>query len=123
VSLSLVAVSLGNVRIEFEIKTKLSPCCLFARESWLWCVGRVFSFLTGLNSVFRNAIKNATQLFFNRIPQMTKYYVMRECENIPTGISLCSDSAFAHKKEFSIFKFPERFLEIARRDLTIFSLC
>jgi hypothetical protein len=34
---------------------------------------------------------------------MTKYYVMRESKNIPTGISLCSDSAFAHKKEFSSF--------------------
>ncbi len=31
VSLGLVAVSLGNVRIKFEIKTKLSPCYLFAR--------------------------------------------------------------------------------------------
>jgi hypothetical protein len=35
VSLGLVAVSLGNVCIEFEIKTKLSPCYLFVRESWL----------------------------------------------------------------------------------------
>jgi hypothetical protein len=41
------------------------------------------------------------------------------CENISTGISLCCDSAFAHKKECSIFKFPERFLEISWRDLTI----
>ncbi len=50
---------------------------------------------------------------------MTKYFVMRECENIPTRISLCCDSAFAHKKEFSIFKFPERVPEISWRDLTI----
>jgi hypothetical protein len=123
VSLGLVAVSLGNVHIQFEIKTKLSPCCSFARESWLWCERRVFSSLAGLDSVFRNALQNATQLFFNRIPQITKYFVMRECENIPTEISLCCDSAFAHKKEFSIFKFPERFLEISCRDLAIFSLC
>jgi hypothetical protein len=82
-------------------------------------VRRVFSSLAGLDSVFGNALQNATQLFFNRIPQTTKYFVMRECENIPTGISLCCDSAFAHKKEFSIFKFPERFLEISWRDLTI----
>ncbi len=52
---------------------------------------------------------------------MAKYFVMRECENIPTGISLCCDSAFAHKKEFSIFKFPKRFLEITSRDLTSFT--
>ncbi len=122
VSLGLVAVSLGNVCIKFEIKTKLSPYYLFVRESWLWCVRRVFYSLTGLDSVFGNALQNATELFFNRIPQMTKYFVMRECENIPTGISLCCDSAFAYKKEFSIFKFPERFLEISWRDLTILTI-
>ncbi len=43
------------------------------------------------------------------------------CENITTGISLCCDSAFAHNKEFSIFKFPERFLEISWRNLTTFT--
>ncbi len=43
-------------------------------------------------------------------------------DNIPRWISLClcCDSAFAHKKKFSIFKFPERFLEISTRDLTLF---
>jgi hypothetical protein len=86
-------------------------------------VRRVFSSLAGLDSIFGNALQHAIQLFFNRIPQMTKYFVMRECENIPTGISLCCDPAFAHKKEFSIFKFPERFLDISCRDFTIFSLC
>ncbi len=50
---------------------------------------------------------------------MTKYFVMRECEDIPTGIFVCCDSAFAHKKEFSIFKFPEKFVGISCRDLTI----
>ncbi len=52
---------------------------------------------------------------------MTKYFVMRECEDIPTGISLCCNSALAHKKSFSIFKFPERFSEISCRDLTTFT--
>jgi hypothetical protein len=88
-SFGLVAVSLGNVCIEFEIKTKLSQCYLFARESWLWCVRRVFSSLAGLNSVFGNALQNATQLFFDRIPQMTKYFVTRECEDIG-DTSICS---------------------------------
>jgi hypothetical protein len=82
VSLGLVAVSLGNIRIYFEIKTKLSPCYLLARESWLWCARRVFSSLAGLNSVYGDALQNATQLFFNRIPQMNKYFVTRECEHI-----------------------------------------
>jgi hypothetical protein len=91
------------------------------REGWLWCVRRVLSSLAGLDSefFFRLALQNGKQIFFNRILQITKYFVMRECENIPTGISLCCDSAFAHKKVFSIFEFPERFLGISWRDLTI----
>jgi hypothetical protein len=80
------------------------------RESWLWSIRRVFSFLTRLDSdtFSRDALQNGKQLFFSRLPQMTKYFGMRECEDIPTGISLCCDSAFAHKKEFAIFKFPEK---------------
>ncbi len=34
--------------------------------------------------------------------------------------SLCCDSAFAHKKEFYIFKFPKRFLEISWREISQF---
>jgi hypothetical protein len=45
-------------------------------------VRRVFSSLAGLNSVFGNALHNATQIFFDRIPQMTKYFITRECEHI-----------------------------------------
>jgi hypothetical protein len=75
--------------------------------------------LIGLNLDFRDALQNTKQLFFNRIPQMTKYFVMREYEDIPTGISLCCDSAFAHKMEFSFFESPERFSEVSCSDLTI----
>ncbi len=55
--------------LRFEIEMKQSQHDLFLRESWLWCVRRVFSSLTGLDSVFGNALQNVTQLFFDRIPQ------------------------------------------------------
>jgi hypothetical protein len=42
------------------------------------------------------------------------------CEDSYTK-SLCCDSAFAHKKEFHIFKFPERFLEISCAEISLFS--
>jgi hypothetical protein len=121
-SLGLVAVSLGNVRIEFEIKKKLSPCYLLVKESWLWCVRRVFSSLAGLDSVFGDALQNAKQLFSTRIPQMTKYCIMRECENILCGYLYAGDLVFVILKGISIFKFPKRFLEISSRDLTSFLL-
>ncbi len=66
---------------------------------------RVFSSLAGLELDFGDALQEAKQFFFNRILQMTKYFVMRECEDIPIGESLCCDSAFAHKMDFSIFFF------------------
>ena len=43
------------------------------------------------------------------------------CENIPTWISLSGDLAFSHQDGIYGFKFPERFLEISSRDLTLFS--
>jgi hypothetical protein len=103
-------------KIEFEI-----PCYSFVREGWLWYV-RVLSSLAGVDSdfFFGLALQNEKQIFFNRIPQMNKYFVMRECKD-SYAKSLCCDSAFAHKKEFYIFKFPERFLEISCAEISLFS--
>jgi hypothetical protein len=74
----------------------------------VWCVRRVFSSLAmarlDADSFFGDALQNAKQLFFSSLPKMTRYFVMREGENVPTGISQCCNSAFAQKKEFSIFK-------------------
>jgi hypothetical protein len=77
-------------------------------------VRRVFASLAGLDSVFGNALQNATQLFFNRIPQMNKYFITRECEHI-------GDTSISSQEGISIFKFPERFLEISCRDLMSFT--
>jgi hypothetical protein len=95
--------------LHFEIEMKQSQHDLFWRESWLWCVGRVFSSLTGLNSAFKNALQNAKQVFFDRIPKMTKYCVMTECENIHSWISLSGDLVFSHQQGIYGFKFPKRF--------------
>ncbi len=108
--------------LQFEIEMKQSQHDLFWRESWLWCVRRVFSSLAGLDSIFGNALQNATQLFFYRILQMTKYCIMRECENILRGYLYDGDLVFAILKGIYSFKFPKRFLEISSRDLTSFLL-
>jgi hypothetical protein len=55
-------------------------------------------------------------------PQMTKYSVMRECENIHSWISLSGDLVFSHQQGIYGFKFPKRFLKISSRDLTLFSI-
>jgi hypothetical protein len=85
-------------------------------------VRRVFSSLAGLDSVFGNALQTATQIFFDRILQMTKYSIMRECENIHSWISLSGDLVFSHQQGIYGFKILKRFLEISSRDLTLFSI-
>jgi hypothetical protein len=92
---------------------------LFGRESLLF---DVLLHIDRLDSVFGNALQNATQLFFDRIPQMTKYCIMRECENILRGYLYDGDLLFIILKGINSFKFPKRFLEISSRDLTLLSI-
>ncbi len=83
------------------------------RESWL---SHVLSRLDAF--FFGDALQNAIQLFSTRLPQMTKYCVMRECENILCGYLYDGVLVFVILKGFTIFKFPKRFLEISSKDLT-----
>jgi hypothetical protein len=91
---------------------------LIWRESGLWCKWRVFSSLTGLNSVFKNSLQNAKQLFNISLPQLTKYCVMRACKNILCGYLYDGDLVFVILKGIYGFKFPKRFLEIYSSNLT-----
>jgi hypothetical protein len=45
---------------------------------------------------------------------MNKYFVTRECEH-------SGDTSISSQEGISIFKFPERFLEISCRDLITFT--
>ena len=76
-------------------------------------------FLTLLrpDSHFGDAMQDAKQLFFSRLPQMTKYFVMRKCENIPTWVSLSGDLAFSHQDGIYGLNSPKGFLEISFSDL------
>jgi hypothetical protein len=61
------ATKISNAVIHFYCKYYAH---LFGRESLL-C--NVLLNIGRLDSVFGSALQNATQLFFDRIPQMTKY--------------------------------------------------
>jgi hypothetical protein len=74
------------------------------------------------DSHFGDAMQDAKQLFFSRLPQMTKYFVMRECENIPTWISLSGDLAFSHQDGIYGFKFPKRFSELSQEKTSLYCL-
>jgi hypothetical protein len=118
-----IGIGIIVVSLRFEIGTKQQYQHYYSlvRESWLWSVRRVLlSTLARLDSdlFFRHALQYAKQLFLSRLSQMTKYCVMRECDNIHSWISLSGDLAFSHQDGIYGFKFPKRFLEISSRDLT-----
>jgi hypothetical protein len=68
-----------------------------------------------------DVLQHAKHLFSFRLPQMTKYCVMRECDNIHSWISLSGDLAFSHQHGIYGFKFPKKvFGDLFRRS---HSLC
>jgi len=56
-----------------------------------------------------DVLQYTKQLFSLRLPQMTKYCIMRECENIQSWIIYVIDLVFSHQEEIYGFKFPKRF--------------
>jgi hypothetical protein len=98
------ATKISNAAIHFYCKYYAH---LFVRESLL-C--DVLLHIGRLDSVFGNALQNATQLFFNRIPQITKYCIMRECENILRGYLYDGDLVFVILKGIYGFEFPQKVL-------------
>jgi hypothetical protein len=106
---SLVGFSLNGIIGISIIAFSLGPCSHPIRNrndtisTSLVCEGEgcglceFFLILLWPDSYFGDTIQDAKQLFFSRLPQMTKYFVMRECEHIPTWISLSGDLAFSHQ--------------------------
>jgi len=76
---------------------------LARKKMWLW----IASFGKSYNG---DVLQLAEKIFSLSLPQMTKYCVMRECENIHSWISLIGDLVFSHQGEIYGFKFPKRFL-------------
>jgi hypothetical protein len=62
---------------------------LARKKMWWW----IASFGESYNG---DALQYAKQNFSARLPQMTKYCVMRECENILRGYLYVFDLAFSH---------------------------
>ena len=83
------------------------------------CEDSYFHTLLWPDSHFGDAIQ-AKQLFLSRLLQMTKYFVMRECENFPTWIFLCLTTVFSQQGGISVFNFPKRLLELSWAKISLF---
>jgi hypothetical protein len=88
---------------------------LAKKKMWLW----IASFGESYNG---DVLQYTKQLFSLRLPQMTKYCVMRECDNILSGYLSVVTTVFSQQDGIYGFKSPKRFLEISSRDLTLFFL-
>jgi hypothetical protein len=53
-----------------------------------------------------DVLQYAKQIFSLRLPQMAKYCVMRECDNIHSWISLSGDLAFSHQDGIGVDYMP-----------------
>jgi hypothetical protein len=69
---------------------------------------------------FGDASQNAKQLFSVKLLLITKYFVMRECENILNGYLYVVATVFSQQDGIYDFEFPKRFWGISSRDLTLF---
>jgi hypothetical protein len=81
-----------------------------------------FCILVGLTQSLGTHYKMQHIFFSDRIPQITKYCIMRECENILHEYLYDGDLVFVILKGIHGYKFPQRFFEISSRDLTSFLL-
>ena len=83
---------------------------------WWW----IASFGESYNG---DVLQYAKQLFSLRLPQMTKYCVMRECDNILSGYLSVVTTVFSQQGEIYGFKFPKRFFgDLFQRSHSLLSL-
>jgi hypothetical protein len=87
---------------------------LARKKMWRW----IASFGKSYNG---DVLQYAKQLFSLRLPQMTKYCVMRECDNIHPWISTTGDLAFSHLQEFTVLNSQKGF-QGSLPEISLFSL-
>jgi hypothetical protein len=68
-----------------------------------------------------DVLQFAKQLFSVRLPLMTKFFVMRECDNILSGYLCAVTTVFSQQDGIYGFRFLKRFLEISCK-ISLFSL-
>jgi len=87
---------------------------LARKKMWWW----IASFGESYNG---DVLQYAKQLLSLRLPQMTKYCVMRECDNIHRWICTTGDLAFSHQQEFTVLNSQKGFWR-SLPEISLFSL-
>jgi len=93
----------SSFHVHSLVREKMWWWLALARKKLCWWLA---SFGESYND---DVLQYTKQLFSLRLPQMTKYCIMRECENIQSWIIYVIDLVFSHQEEIYGFKFPKRF--------------
>jgi len=97
------------------------------REKMLWWLAlarkKVLRWIVSFGESYHgDVLQFAKQLFSVRLPLMTKFFVMRECDNILSGYLCVVCTVFSQQDGINGFKFLKRFLEIFCAEISPFSL-
>jgi hypothetical protein len=87
---------------------------LARKKMWRWIASFGESYLG-------DVLQYPKQLFSLRLPQMTKYCVMRECDNIHSWISTIGEVASSHQQEFTVLNSQKGFWR-SLPEISLFSL-
>jgi hypothetical protein len=94
-------------------------------KMWWWLAlawKKMWRWIAFFGKSYDDLLQFAKQLFSVRLLLMTKFFVMRECDNILCGYLCAVTTVFSQQDGIYGFKFPKRFLEISSLEISLFSL-
>jgi hypothetical protein len=99
---------------------------LLVRETMLWWLAlarkKMWRWIASFGESYHDdVLQFAKQLFSDRLLLMTKFFVMRECENILSGYLCVVTTVFSQQDGIYGFKFSKTFLEISSSEISLFS--
>ena len=99
---------------------------LLVRETMLWWLAlarkKMWRWIASFGESYHDdVLQFAKQLFSGRLLLMTKFFVMRECENILSGYLCVVTTVFSQQDGIYGFKFSKTFLEISSSEISLFS--
>jgi hypothetical protein len=121
------ATEIANAASPYLIASSFHVHSLVREKMWWWLAlarKKLCWWLASFGESYNcDVLQYTKQLFSLRLPQMTKYCVMRECENIQSWFLYGSDLVFSHQGEIYGFKFPKRFFgDLFQRSHSLLSL-
>jgi hypothetical protein len=125
-TLRLSANEIANATISYYYPvTSLHMHSLVREKMWWWLAlarKKMWRWIASFGESYSgDVLQYAKQLFSLRLPQMTKYCVMRECDNIHPWISTTGDLAFSHQQEFTVLNSQKGFRR-SLPEISLFSL-